>query len=251
VGRFATTVEFYSRYREPYSPRFFQQVAEQLNFGGSESLLDAGCGPGLLAIGFAPYVGGCIGLDPEPGMLEAAAKAVAKSGVVVSLIAGRLENFASRNKFNVITIGRALHWLDREAALPRLNALLADDGVILICGATSVEGMKSPWVLAYNHLRKEYASESEQSRYRLNPLSWFDGSTFAHLQDILVTESRSVTIDDLIGRSLSRSNTSLEVLGTRRAEFEDKVRATLEPYTQNGELQEEVVARASVFERRR
>jgi ubiquinone/menaquinone biosynthesis C-methylase UbiE len=37
----------------------------------SETLLDVGCGPGMLAIGFAPFVGGGTGLDPEPGMIAA------------------------------------------------------------------------------------------------------------------------------------------------------------------------------------
>jgi SAM-dependent methyltransferase len=66
MGRFASTVEFYARYREPYPPEFFQKVAEQIGLRGDETLLDVGCGPGMLAIGFAPFVGSCTGLDPEP-----------------------------------------------------------------------------------------------------------------------------------------------------------------------------------------
>jgi hypothetical protein len=34
MGRFASTVEFYSRYREPYPPEFFQKVAEQTALRG-------------------------------------------------------------------------------------------------------------------------------------------------------------------------------------------------------------------------
>src|ERR1039458_5152124 len=45
MGRFASTVEFYARYREPYPPKFFQKVAEQIALGGDEALLDIGCGP--------------------------------------------------------------------------------------------------------------------------------------------------------------------------------------------------------------
>jgi len=47
MGRFASTVEFYARYREPYLPKFFKKVAEQIALRGDESLLDIGCGPGL------------------------------------------------------------------------------------------------------------------------------------------------------------------------------------------------------------
>jgi len=57
MGRFASTVEFYARYRETYPPEFFKQSAQQIALHGDETLLDVGCGPGLLAIGFALFVG--------------------------------------------------------------------------------------------------------------------------------------------------------------------------------------------------
>jgi len=44
-------------------------------------LLDIGCGPGLLAIDFAPFVGSCTGLDPESAMIEAAKVAAVEAGV--------------------------------------------------------------------------------------------------------------------------------------------------------------------------
>jgi SAM-dependent methyltransferase len=88
MGRFASTVEFYARYREPYPPKLFKKVAEQIDFRGNESSLDVGCGPGLLAIGFAPFVGRCTGLDPETGMISAAKAAAAEAGVELSLVHG-------------------------------------------------------------------------------------------------------------------------------------------------------------------
>ena len=81
MGRFASTVEFYALYREPYPPKFFKKVAEQIGMRGGESLLDIGCGPGLLAIDFAPFVGSCTGLDPESAMIEAAKGAAVEAGV--------------------------------------------------------------------------------------------------------------------------------------------------------------------------
>ena len=117
MGRFASTVEFYARYREPYPPKFFEKVAEQIALRGDESLLDVGCGPGLLAIGFAPFVGHCTGLDPEPGMIAAAKTAAAEAGVALSLIHGRIEQFPTTQTYDVITIGRALHWMERSPDL--------------------------------------------------------------------------------------------------------------------------------------
>jgi ubiquinone/menaquinone biosynthesis C-methylase UbiE len=79
MGLFASTVEFYARYREPYPPEFCQKVAEQIGLSGDETLLDVGCGPGMLAIGFGSFVGRCTGLDPEPLLIAAAKDAAAEA----------------------------------------------------------------------------------------------------------------------------------------------------------------------------
>jgi predicted RNA methylase len=92
-------------------------------------LLDAGCGPGLLAIGFAPYVGSCVGVDPEPGMIRAARAAANEAGVLVRLIEGRLEdlpedlgtfhlNLEACNRNPRIGAGRGARWFDRYRTLP-------------------------------------------------------------------------------------------------------------------------------------
>ena len=134
MGRFASTVEFYARYREPYPPEFFKQAAQQIALRGDETLLDVGCGPGLLAIGFAPFLGRCTGLDPEADMIAAAKAAAAETGVELSLIHGRIEEFPTFQTYDVVTLGRALHLIERNAALSVLERIVPDSGSILICG---------------------------------------------------------------------------------------------------------------------
>jgi predicted RNA methylase len=72
MGRFATTAELYEQYRPPYPAEFFQAVAQRLTLSRQHALIDLGTGPGLLALGFAPYAGRVVGVDPEPEMLAAA-----------------------------------------------------------------------------------------------------------------------------------------------------------------------------------
>src|ERR1019366_1496415 len=182
MGRFASTVEFYARYREPYPSKFFQKVAEQIGLHSDESLLDVGCGPGMLAIGFAPFVGSCTGLDPEPLMIAAAKDAAAEAGVALSLIHGRIEEFPTTQSYDVITIGRAHHWLERAATLAVLERILVpDSGRILICRSSSVETPETPWV----------------KPYRIDPSEWFAGWRFSPLGETSVIEPRQVTIADL------------------------------------------------------
>ena len=248
MGRFASTVEFYARYREPYFPEFFQKVAEQIVLRGDESLLDVGCGPGLLAIGFAPFVGRCTGLDPETGMIAAAKTAATEAGVALSLIPGRIEELPTTQAYDFITIGRALHWLERDATLAVLERILArDSGRILICRATSAETPETAWVKSYREVRRAWTAGPEEKRYGIDEKEWFTGSRFGLLGETSVAKRRQVTIAELIGRALSKSNTSPETLGEGQSRFEAEIAAALEPFVRDGVLVEDIVARATIF----
>ncbi len=249
MGRFASTVEFYARYREPYPPEFFKQSAQQIALRGNETLLDIGCGPGLLAIGFAPFAGRCTGLDPEAAMIAAARAAAAETGVELSLIHSRIEEFATTQTYDVITIGRALHWMERSAALPVLERIVSDSGRILICGASGVETPETTWVKSYKEVCRAWTSRPEERRGS-DGTEWFVGSCFRGLGKASVTIYRQATIPDLIGRALSKSSTSSQILAKGLAGFETEIATALEPFVKNGVLQEQIVARASIFGRR-
>ncbi len=249
MGRFASTVEFYARYREPYPPEFFKQSAQQIALHGDETLLNIGCGPGLLAIGFSPFVGRCTGLDPEAAMIAAARAAAAEAGVELSLIHCRIEDFPTTQTYDVITIGRALHLMERSVALPVLERIVGDSGRILICGASGVETPETAWVKSYKEVCRAWTSRPDERRGS-DGTEWFGDSCFKGLGKTSVTICRQVTIAELIGRALSKSSTSSEILAKGLARFETEIAAVLEPFVQDGVLQEQIVARASIFGRR-
>ena len=57
---------------------------------------------------------------------------------------GRAEDLgADLGPFDLVTIGRALHWMEREPTLAALERILAPGGHILICGSSS--GKANPW----------------------------------------------------------------------------------------------------------
>ena len=255
MGRFASTVEFYTRFREPYPPAFFRTVAERLSLQGTESLLDVGCGPAPLAIGLAPFVRGCTGVDPEDGMIAAAAATASSAAVQLTLVHARIEEFplaesSAAGSFDIITIGRALHWLDRDKALPVLQALASLSAHVLICGAPAIETPESPWMKPYDDVRHRFAPGPNEQHYKIDGTEWFKGSCFVPVGSVSVTESRQVTIAELIGRALSKSNTSPAVLGERRGEFEAEIAETLKPFGGGGILHEQIDARATIFARR-
>ncbi len=250
MGRFASTAEFYLRFREPYPSAFFATVAGRIHLHGGEKLLDVGCGPGPLALGFAPFVRECVALDPEAVMVEAALTASARAGLKLEVQLGRIEDFKTDQTFDVLTIGRALHWLDRSATLEVFDRVVAERGRVLVCRASTIETSASPWSKPYEQVRDSWANAGDRERYRLKPQEWFSGSRFEEIDQVSVRQAQKVGVEGLIGRALSKSNTSPDTLGKRRSEFERELRAVLQPFAQNGVVEEEILAHAVIFGRR-
>jgi SAM-dependent methyltransferase len=248
MGRFATTVPYYNRYREPYPPSFFDTVARRLNFTGNEHLLDIGCGPAPLAIGFGPYVGSCTGVDPEPAMLAAAREQAAQAGVKLALIEARIEHLPELPETcDIVTIGRAIHWMEPRATVQTLERIVAPGGVILICGATPPTGPSNPWLDPYNEVRKVWVDHRGEERYSADAEERFTGSRFRFVERIVVNIPHSVTVEELVGRSLSRSTTSPQILGGRLGEFERALIDSVRPFERDGAIMEEIQASARVF----
>jgi SAM-dependent methyltransferase len=248
LGRFDSTVPFYARYREPYPASFFREVARREGLRGNDSLIDIGCGPGSLAIGFAPYVKACTGVDVETEMLAAARVEAARAGVHIDLIQARIEDLPPDiGRFQAVTIGRALHWFDREEAIAVLERIVEENGWIAICGTRTHSAASQGWNGPYHTLRRAWSSEPDETRYHINIEDWFRGSRFQKIDQIEVIESHRITIPDLIGRALSLSTTSPEVLGDRRSDFEAAMRETLEPLSTGGVFDEQITAIATVL----
>src|ERR1700732_2593308 len=159
MGRFATTAALYEELRTPYPPSFFREVAQRLAVAKAHALIDLGTGPGLLALGFAPYVGRIVGVDPEPAMLAAAREAAHGASQDLTLIAGKAEDLPDDiGRFDVVTIGRALHWMDRDLTLAQLERLVAPNGVILVCSSVSAGEGRNPWLEDYNAARRAWSN---------------------------------------------------------------------------------------------
>jgi SAM-dependent methyltransferase len=256
AGRFASTVALYEQLRPPYPPLFFREVAARLSITKAHALIDLGTGPGLLALGFAPYVGRITAVDPEPGMIAAARAAAARAGQAVTLIEGKAETVADDiGCFDVVTIGRALHWMDRDAVLARLERLVAPDGVILVCASFSVPDGRNPWLKAYNTTRRAWANASLFSeagggeRTHRDLAGFFRGTRF-HVADAIMAEtSHEISAGDLARRVLTFSSSSPQVLGPNTDAMLRDVEQCLMPFGRGGLLTDIVVSSAQVVRR--
>ena len=228
MGRFETTAQTYAARREPYPLDFFTAAAKALNLQGCEALIDLGMGPGLLALGFAPYVGRIVGVDPEPAMaVEARRAAAAKVELVV--IEGRAEDLnADIGRFDVVTIGRALHWMEREATLATFGRILAPGGRIVVCGSRAAGAEVNPWRLAYDAALRS-VGEAGVVDHRQVYQHWFDDSRFKKIGEVKVSHQHNITPEALVERALTRSTTSPAVLGAKIDAFRASLLEVLAP----------------------
>lgn len=249
MGRFASTAPFYRRYREPYPAEFFRAAATRLSLTGRERLVDIACGPAPLAIGFAPFVGSAVGIDPEPRMIASAKMAATEAGVRIDLRQARFEDAAeSLGNIDAATIGRALHWLPRDPTIAGLERLVSKGGWILVGGSITSEAAMNRWFKTFNTIRRAFSSDAAERRYLLRAKDWFAGSRFRKTGQVAVTLRHRITVAELIGRALSLSTTSPAKLGRKRADFERALHEGLKPFARDGVLHEEIRAGATIFQ---
>jgi SAM-dependent methyltransferase len=247
MGRFETTAKTYAAHREPYPDSFFAAAAKRLSLTGREALIDLGTGPGLLAIGFAPYVARIVGVDPEPAMVAEARDAAMSAGLTFPVHLMRAEDVgAGLGRFDLVTIGRALHWMDREPTLASLQDMLAPGGHILVCGARSAAS--TPWRDVYERVCVNWSSGGEARNWERHE-RFFEDSAFVAVGDIVVEQGQELEAEALLERALARSTTSPAVLGDRVEAFKDALRAALAPYFAGGRAEEIVEAKGRVFAR--
>jgi SAM-dependent methyltransferase len=256
MGRFATTAELYGRYRPPYPADFFRAVAQRLALSKQHSLIDLGTGPGLLALGFAARAGRVVGVDPEPAMLAAARAAAELARTDVTFLEGRAEDLPDDiGSFDVVTIGRALHWLDRDALGPLFTRLVARGGAIVVCASYSAQDDRNPWLETYNATRRNWSNErllrdsgkGEQTHRNLGEVLGPAG--FSVVDSVLVETAHEISARDLAWRVLTLSSSSPAALGHRADAMLADIEARLLPFCREGFLTETLVSAANIARR--
>jgi SAM-dependent methyltransferase len=257
MGRFATTADLYEQFRPPYPAAFFSEVAQRLALTKQHALIDLGTGPGLLALGFANYVGRVVAVDPEPKMLASARRMAERAGQQMTLVESRAEDLPEDiGRFDLVTIGRALHWLDESTLGSLFERLVAPGGVVAVCASSSATDGRNVWLEEYTAARRDWSdpklwSQSRSgSRVRRELSSLLEGTTFQAAEVIGVESVKETSVADLARRMLTFSSSSPAALGEKVEPMLLDVEARLMPMSRAGVLTEFVVSTAEIARRR-
>jgi len=111
-----------------------------------QTLLDLGCGHGLVARELAPHFETVHAIDPSEGMIEQARRLLMSSGPRIHVRQASAEDlaFLPDASVDLVVAGQAAHWFDYRRAWPELARVLRRGG-----GSLAFWGYKDPVLVGY------------------------------------------------------------------------------------------------------
>ena len=243
LTRFEEASRHYVLGRPQYPASFIARLVEACRLDRTHRLLDLGCGPGAVAIAFAPFVGSVLAVDPEPGMLTEARTAVAKAGVNVEVREGSSVTLGLPwGRFQAVTMGRSFHWMDRAETLRRLDGMIEPSGVVILLAEENA-GTESAPLRAWREVVERYSADDPVRAERKSPdypkhQAMLRASPFSEVEKVEEVEETMTTVEALIHRAYSMSSTTTRRLGARAGQMEAELRTVLAPYAGSGGLPE-------------
>jgi SAM-dependent methyltransferase len=121
--------------RPAYAPGLEDVLTRETGLDGSGRLLDAGCGPGVLAIRLAHLAGQVVGLDPDAGMLAEGRRVAAEQGVAnITWVQGVAEDLpaVAPGPCRLVTFGQSFHWTDEYRVAEAVYDMLEPGGALAL-----------------------------------------------------------------------------------------------------------------------
>jgi 2-polyprenyl-3-methyl-5-hydroxy-6-metoxy-1,4-benzoquinol methylase len=247
--RFRTAARHYLAGRPPYAARLIEDVAKFCGLSSQHRLLDLGCGPGQLAKAFAAKAGSVLGLHPEPEMLAFARQ---DSPPNVEWRQGSSHDLGPEcGRFQLVTMGRSFHWMDRVETLRRLDGMIEPGGAVILFRDNHPDLPENAWRSEFRALLARYEEPRPAHRATnfVPHISVLLDSPFSALEEMSVIERRSTKAETLVERALSMSSTSRAHIGDRADALAMELSAWLSQRAPEGVIYE-VVATTALIARR-
>ncbi|KAI1379490.1 S-adenosyl-L-methionine-dependent methyltransferase [Hypoxylon crocopeplum] len=125
----------YAAFRPAYPPSLFRTV---LNYhqlpASSGTLLDLGCGHGLIARHLRPHFKSVIAIDPSAGMIAQAQQTTVDPEITFCQGSAEDLDFLSDGSVDMAVAGQAAHWFDYGKVWPNLARVVRSGGTVAFWG---------------------------------------------------------------------------------------------------------------------
>jgi SAM-dependent methyltransferase len=229
-------------HRPPYSPEVFEILLGLLP-PTCRAVLDAGCGPGKLALGLRTEVERIDAVDPSAEMIAVGRALPGGDSAGITWRCARLEDADLRPPYGLVTCGVSFHWMDADVALSRFAAVLAPGGAFAI-----VEGdapAEPPWQDAEREVYLGFIERLQGKRpeFLTNSQRALERPSLEHPRyrrlGARITAPHPIrqTVDDYLLCQHSRATWSIDFMGpAMTAQFDAALRAALAPHARDGML---------------
>lgn len=121
--------------RPPYSADLEAVLASELGLDGRGTLLDVGCGPGVLTVRLAHLFEEAVGLDPDPDMIAEARRAADEQSIAnITWVEAQAEALpaAAPGIYRLVTFGSSIWWTDAVQVAETIYDMLEPGGALAL-----------------------------------------------------------------------------------------------------------------------
>jgi ubiquinone/menaquinone biosynthesis C-methylase UbiE len=243
---FAGVAPYYDRFRAPYAQAAIDFLVRACNLGEAARALDLGCGPGTIAIPLSRTVDEVVAVDPDADMIADGRRLAASRGRHnIRWLRSRAEDISPEaGPFQVITIGQAFHWMDRDEVLRKLAIVTADGGGLALVNPGKRRPQES-WEPVANRIVAEFLGprtrhpnsnpQEPEHEPALRRSEYFSQFT-AHEFPSTITRD----ISSIIGCIYSTSNSARSLFGDDAMNFEAQLTRALFSVNPTGVFNEHI-----------
>lgn len=247
---FQGTAEYYTQYRPVYPAELIRFLVNRLSLDGTGKMLDIGCGTGQLTLRFTDWFEEIFGIDPEPEMIMEAIRFSETMRVEnVEWVNGNFDMYKAQTaqSFELVTIAKAFHWMDREEVLETLYKIVSVGGAVAIIDNYHPNKEVTLWQQRVNEVverwygKERRAGDSTYTHPKERHQEIIARSKFDLEIHQLPSYKYKWTIPSIIGNIYSTSYGSPRFLADNQVLFEEDLKKTLLDFNETGKFEEEIV----------
>ena len=148
-------------HRPPYSPQVYDLLVSLMP-ADARAVLDAGCGPGKLALGLLPFADRLDAVDPSAEMIAIGRALPGGADKRIRWLRASVEDAPLAPPYGLIVCGVSFHWMDADVALTRFAQSLAAGGMFaLVSGDAPAD---PPWHDAEKDMMSDFIERLQGER---------------------------------------------------------------------------------------
>lgn len=228
---FDNSAKYYAKYRDQYSAKLFDFL--ETIAPSNRNLLDLGCGTGQIPLQMSNKFDHLLGVDISKDMIDYAEKRAELNSIenIDWRVSATEDLDLDPSSVDIITIAKALHWMDIDLVMQKSLKWLRPNGVIAIISGTSLWNSTQDWEqeikkLIQKYLGKERKVANRNQSFKRDERDFRDilRAKFGNVAEKSITYNRKLRFKDILGYLYSTSFSRRSLFGEKVSDFEKELK---------------------------